>query len=68
MAVGKLAFEGPLHNVAAMIAYKNWRPELPENLSKKWKSLIQSCWDQEPSKRPSFAEVEEALKGYSDYD
>lgn len=38
------------------------RPELPSQLDKTYKNLIERCWSQNPKDRPSFAEITKELK------
>jgi len=56
MFTSKLPSQGiPLHNFGAMIAYKNFRPEVvcpPE-----WKELIKQCWTENSAERPSFEDI-----------
>ncbi|KAK8893659.1 hypothetical protein M9Y10_022086 [Tritrichomonas musculus] len=37
----------------------NVRPQFPPtpSLSEHWKNLIRSCWDEKPSKRPTFSDI-----------
>ena len=43
-------------NIETLIR-KSQRPTLPEKISSDLKNLIESCWDQDPQKRPSFADI-----------
>ena len=38
------------------------RPQFNENFRGKKRELIEKCWDQDPSKRPTFEEVAQSLK------
>jgi len=38
------------------------RPVLPGSLSEGWKKLISLCWHQEPSRRPTFAEITQIIQ------
>lgn len=38
------------------------RPDLPNSIPKCYKELITKCWDQDPEKRPTFAQIVESLK------
>ena len=33
------------------------RPAMPDNLPAAYRALIQACWQRDPERRPSFAEV-----------
>mmetsp|Transcript_15477 Transcript_15477/g.39440 ORF Transcript_15477/g.39440 Transcript_15477/m.39440 type:complete len:1066 (-) Transcript_15477:804-4001(-) len=44
--------------VVMLVGVEKRRPELPENCPKQLASLIQKCWDDDPHRRPSCAEVE----------
>ena len=39
------------------VAYKNMRPEISPETSPAITALLQSCWEDNPSDRPSFAEI-----------
>lgn len=39
------------------------RPELPSNLHPKMKDLLNRCWHQDPSMRPTFHKIVEELEG-----
>jgi len=41
------------------------RPDLPDHCPKRLKYLIERCWDEDPSKRPTFAEICKELKQIS---
>ena len=43
-------------NVALMVS-QNKRPEIPGHCPVELKKLITACWNQDPSKRPSFAQI-----------
>jgi len=43
------------------VCFKNERPDFPENFPDCLKKLISSCWHQDVSKRPSFAEIVDSL-------
>ncbi|XXG51984.1 hypothetical protein AAC387_Pa03g0419 [Persea americana] len=38
------------------------RPPIPENCDPEWRSLMEKCWSSEPSERPSFTEIANALR------
>ncbi|XVE95172.1 hypothetical protein REPUB_Repub02eG0073200 [Reevesia pubescens] len=48
--------------VVGAVAFQNRRLAIPPNTSPKLASLMESCWDDDPAQRPSFANVVEALK------
>jgi serine/threonine protein kinase len=57
MYTEKIPYEGLTQtNVCANVVAKGLRPELPERESA-LSRLIQQCWDQDPSKRPTFDEI-----------
>jgi hypothetical protein len=41
---------------------RGWRPEIPVGVIPVSKSLIENCWSEDPSKRPSFDEIWRILK------
>ncbi|XP_068658828.1 serine/threonine-protein kinase CTR1-like [Aristolochia californica] len=48
--------------VVAAVGFKSRRLEIPSNVNPQVGALIASCWDNDPWKRPSFADIMEALK------
>merc|ERR1712118_104098 len=44
--------------VVMLVSVEKRRPEIPEDCPKQLASLIQRCWDDDPHRRPSCAEVE----------
>ncbi|KAJ4775647.1 protein kinase family protein [Rhynchospora pubera] len=48
--------------VVAAVGFKGRRLEIPKELNPRVTSLIESCWADEPWKRPSFASIMESLK------
>ncbi|KAG9459098.1 hypothetical protein H6P81_003606 [Aristolochia fimbriata] len=48
--------------VVAAVGFKSRRLEIPTNVNLQVAALIESCWVNEPWKRPSFAEIMESLK------
>ena len=43
--------------ILCVVVDNKQRPPIPENLDPRLKSLISKCWDPDPKKRPSFAEI-----------
>ena len=39
------------------VCFKNERPPMPENCLPSLRYLIEACWQKEPTKRPSFAQI-----------
>jgi hypothetical protein len=39
------------------VCFKNERPPMPENCLPSLRYLIEACWQKEPVKRPSFAQI-----------
>ncbi|KAL3634043.1 hypothetical protein CASFOL_021097 [Castilleja foliolosa] len=52
---------GPAQVVGA-VAFQNRRLTIPQNTSPILVSLMESCWDDEPAKRPSFVNIVDTLK------
>ncbi|KAG6744133.1 hypothetical protein POTOM_052843 [Populus tomentosa] len=48
--------------VAAAVGFKGKRLEIPRDLNPQVVALIESCWANEPWKRPSFSSVMESLR------
>nr|CAD1818086.1 unnamed protein product [Ananas comosus var. bracteatus] len=48
--------------VVAAVGFKGRRLEIPENLNPKVAAIIESCWANEPWKRPSFSSIMQTLK------
>ncbi|KAE8658676.1 Serine/threonine-protein kinase CTR1 [Hibiscus syriacus] len=48
--------------VVGAVAFQNRRLAVPPNTSPKLASLMESCWADDPSQRPAFASLVEALK------
>jgi hypothetical protein len=44
-----------------MVGEEQMRPEFPRNFPTALKLLVEACWDQTPTSRPRFAEVQKAL-------
>ena len=43
--------------ILCVVVVNKQRPPIPENLDPQLKALITKCWDPDPKKRPSFAEI-----------
>lgn len=41
---------------------KGKRPKFPSNFNENWKKLISDCWNENPTKRPSFEDICEKLE------
>lgn len=50
------------HQKYLLLIAKGLRPERPEGMPDHYWELIQKCWDQNPSNRPSFDETTNILK------
>ncbi|XP_023928316.1 serine/threonine-protein kinase CTR1 isoform X3 [Quercus suber] len=48
--------------VVAAVGFKGKRLEIPRDLNPQIASMIESCWANEPWKRPSFASIMESLR------
>ena len=53
---GKIPFEGELSSDYNMVLGGN-RPKLPSGTDSRIQSMLERCWQHEPSKRPSFEEI-----------
>lgn len=43
--------------IMTAVAIQNKRPIIPSNVPQSLKKLIESCWDKEPERRPSFEQI-----------
>ncbi|KAH0795320.1 TKL family protein kinase [Histomonas meleagridis] len=58
MLTEKLPFTGKnFHQVAYAVVEKGERPHLPRHGNSSISSLIKTCWNQNPKKRPTFREI-----------
>ncbi|KAF3505455.1 hypothetical protein F2Q69_00000149 [Brassica cretica] len=48
--------------VVAAVGFKNKRLEIPRNLNPQVAAIIETCWTNEPWKRPSFATIMDLLR------
>ncbi|KAJ3681352.1 hypothetical protein LUZ60_015841 [Juncus effusus] len=48
--------------VIGAVGFMNQRLELPSDVDPQWASIVYSCWDSEPQKRPSFQELVEKMR------
>ncbi|CAL0326762.1 unnamed protein product [Lupinus luteus] len=48
--------------VVAAVGFKGKRPEIPHDLNPQLASIIESCWTNEPWKRPSFSSIMDSLR------
>ncbi|KMT16275.1 hypothetical protein BVRB_3g054260 [Beta vulgaris subsp. vulgaris] len=48
--------------VIGAVGFMNQRLDIPDDVDSRWTSIIESCWDSDPQKRPSFQELLEKLK------
>ncbi|KAI4984983.1 hypothetical protein ZWY2020_017613 [Hordeum vulgare] len=51
----------PIQIIAA-VGFMDHRLEIPSNTDPQWASIIESCWDSDPQRRPSFQELLERLQ------
>ncbi|KAM3278247.1 hypothetical protein ACQJBY_045856 [Aegilops geniculata] len=51
----------PMQIIAA-VGFMDHRLEIPSNTDPQWASIIESCWDSDPQRRPSFQELLERLQ------
>ncbi|XBI31080.1 hypothetical protein VPH35_054699 [Triticum aestivum] len=48
--------------VVGAVGFMDGRLEIPGDTDPQWASMIQSCWDSDPQRRPSFQELLERLQ------
>jgi hypothetical protein len=65
MITGQTPFSGktPLQ-VEDMIVYEERRPPIPVETPQGLKDLLTSCWDRDPTRRPSFDAIFEAFRSH----
>uniref|UniRef100_A0A453PNY2 Protein kinase domain-containing protein n=5 Tax=Aegilops tauschii subsp. strangulata TaxID=200361 RepID=A0A453PNY2_AEGTS len=49
--------------VIGAVGFMDHRLEIPSDVDPQWASMIESCWESEPQRRPSFRELLERLQG-----
>ncbi|KQJ87250.1 dual specificity protein kinase splA isoform X2 [Brachypodium distachyon] len=49
--------------VIGAVGFMDQRLEIPSGMDPQWASMIESCWDSDPQRRPSFQELLERLRG-----
>ncbi|KAM0841293.1 hypothetical protein ACQ4PT_059130 [Festuca glaucescens] len=49
--------------VIGVVGLMDHRLEIPSDTDPEWASMIKSCWDSDPQRRPSFQELLERLQG-----
>lgn len=49
--------------ISQAIIQQGYRPSLPESIPSTLKHLIESCWEDAPTKRPSFTAINSLLQG-----
>jgi len=52
----------PPFQVILHVATKGLRPQLAPEIPAEWSALIEHCWNDDPEKRPTFAEIQELLE------
>lgn len=48
--------------VIGAVGFMDQRLDIPSDTDPKWASMIESCWDSDPRKRPSFLELLDRLR------
>ncbi|CAA7410771.1 unnamed protein product [Spirodela intermedia] len=63
LLTGKLPYENltPLQ-AAVGVVQKGLRPSIPESTHPRLAALLERCWHQDPSERPEFSEILDALR------
>ncbi|KAL6998512.1 hypothetical protein U1Q18_008641 [Sarracenia purpurea var. burkii] len=65
LLTNRMPFEGMSNLQAAYAAaFKQERPNLPENISPDLAYIIQSCWVEDPNMRPSFSQIIRMLNAF----
>jgi len=64
MATGEEPFKGvPPTTVVLLVAMQGKRPQMPTDVPPEFQKMIQECWSEQPTRRPTFNTLVEALKG-----
>ncbi|KAH0793826.1 TKL family protein kinase [Histomonas meleagridis] len=59
MAANALPYNGlDQSQIITFVLINNQRPTIPEGINPQLQKLITDCWDRDPSKRPTFDEIE----------
>lgn len=61
MTRGKLYPELQPIQIAYGVANNNLRPPIPVKMDKNLSKLIESCWQEDPTKRPSYSDILNSL-------
>lgn len=56
----------PIHQLMIKVA-SGKRPEFKQEIPKSYRDLIESCWSQEPHRRPSFQQIVDLLKNNKEF-
>uniref|UniRef100_A0A8R7U0Q3 Protein kinase domain-containing protein n=1 Tax=Triticum urartu TaxID=4572 RepID=A0A8R7U0Q3_TRIUA len=56
------SFAACMLQVVGAVGFMDDRLEIPTDTDPQWASMIQSCWDSDPQRRPSFQELLERLQ------
>ena len=51
--------------VAVAVMSKGKRPDIPDDMPRQYRDLMEACWHQKPEKRPPFTEILDCLKAIS---
>jgi len=58
MATQQYVYDGlPPYHVVIQVATKGLRPEIPSSVRPEFADMLQDCWDEDPSNRPSFGQL-----------
>jgi len=52
----------PPFQVILHVATKGLRPPIASEIPAEWAALIQRCWDDDPERRPTFGDIQDALE------
>ncbi|KAK8889378.1 hypothetical protein M9Y10_034124 [Tritrichomonas musculus] len=67
MVTLEVPFEGLDKSDILMKVTSGYRPEIAENVPDCYRELIQKCWSQDPSERPTFDSIVDLLKSNTDF-
>lgn len=65
---GKIPFENlDFDQLKNSIVSQKVRPEIPQDVPKPYKDLIEKCWSQDPKERPTFEDIVNQMKNEKEF-